>query len=223
MVYAKKRRTTGGKRRTYRRKRVYKSRKLTIKRNPFPLQTVARLKYVDQVSIDPALAGTNSHFFSANNIYDPNTTGVGHQPYGHDQYVALYNHYYVIKSSIKVTAVGGTVNSANGAAILGIAVKDDTTAETNYLTIMEAKGSHYRMMPTDQKVTVTNGYNARKMFPKVSAEELGAVVGTSPAEQAYYQVWINSPAATLDVGNLFCTVEIYYTVRFYELRDLGMS
>ena len=209
-----------------RRKRTYTRRaprKLAIKRNPFPLSTICQMKYVDQISIDAVGGLTASYFFRANSIYDPNYTGAGHQPYGHDQYMALYDQYEVIKSSIRVTAVGGTIGNAAGHGILGVAVKDDYVAESNYLTIMEAKGSHYKVMNVDGKVTVSHGFNSKKMFPKAALEATAAQFGNNPTEEAYFQVWTGGVYPLQEPGNLYCTVTIIYTVRCWELKDLGQS
>ncbi len=48
-----------------------------VSNNPVPAQKLVRLKYVEQVSIDPVI-GTMAHFlFRANSLFDPNQTGTG--------------------------------------------------------------------------------------------------------------------------------------------------
>ena len=52
------------------------------------------MKYSQTFTISSALGAVQR--FNLNNIYDPDRTGVGHQPYGYDQLGAIYNRYRVI-------------------------------------------------------------------------------------------------------------------------------
>lgn len=70
-------------------------------KNAFPSQLRNTLTYTETVSFS-LVSGFASYVFSANGLYDPNITGTGHQPYYFDQLMALYNHYTVLKSRIKV-------------------------------------------------------------------------------------------------------------------------
>lgn len=50
-----------------------------------------------------ALTGQGSSYvFKLNSLHDPDATGVGHQPYGRDQWAAFYNKYYVYKTYCEV-------------------------------------------------------------------------------------------------------------------------
>ena len=50
--------------------------------NPFPPKLYNTLRYSEQVIINTSdsLNGCGSYLFQANNLYDPNYTGTGHQP-----------------------------------------------------------------------------------------------------------------------------------------------
>ena len=83
-------------------------------------------RYASRIIINPAAAGNGVHVFSANGMYDPDLTGVGHQPRGFDEVMPLYDHYTVIGSKCTVAAC----NLSTGGGILGIALKDSTTTKT---------------------------------------------------------------------------------------------
>jgi hypothetical protein len=74
---------------------------------PLPSTQKVMLKYSDFLSFTPNGAPTN-YIYSCNNLYDPNVTGVGHQPRGFDQLMALYDHFVVISAVAEVTFYNGT-------------------------------------------------------------------------------------------------------------------
>lgn len=91
-----------------RRRRVLKrSRRRTININralqPIAQRTIVRMKYAEQVSMSASGGIPAKQLFNLNSIYDPNRTGLGHQPYGHDTFQGLYNRYRVISVSWNIT------------------------------------------------------------------------------------------------------------------------
>ncbi len=182
------------------------------------------MRYCTVLQLDSAAAGTDHHLFRANSIFDPDQTGLGHQPYTHDTYQAIYNHYKVEKSKIRVTFVsnGSDGTPASSTGIVGISIKDNTTVETNFDTIREARGSKYKVAGTaGSRATVTYGYNARKMFPG-NVANLNSSFGSNPSEEAFYQVWMTGISAG-DPNAMTAIVQIDYTVKMWELKDLGQS
>lgn len=64
-------------------------------------KVITVLQYVDTKTIAPA-SGAAHHVFRLNSIFDPDVTGVGHQPAYHDQWSALYNKYRVLSATWKI-------------------------------------------------------------------------------------------------------------------------
>lgn len=226
MVYAKSKFST--KRRTVvkptkRVKYVKKyPKKWVIPRNPFPLKTIAKLRYCETVRLDATTGSSASYLFRANSIFDPNFTGVGHQPYGRDTYESIYNHYRVLKSRISCTFLSNG-SSSTGHLVCGVAVKDDSTVELGFDTIRESKGAHYKMLAdSTQKATVTNGYNSKKAFPN-NVSDLNSIMGTNPSEIVFFQIFTTSANNTIDPSSVDVVVTIDYTCMFWELKDLGQS
>ena len=85
-----------------------------------------RLKYVQETSIDTGLASINKIYFRANSLFDPDFTGVGHQPLHYDELNVPYDHYTVYGSKITVTVINVT-GSAQVPGTMGIFLDDDTT------------------------------------------------------------------------------------------------
>ena len=48
------------------------------------------------------VSGVGTQVFSMNSIFDPNVTGGGHQPLGHDQWANFYSNYEVKSSRITI-------------------------------------------------------------------------------------------------------------------------
>lgn len=192
--------------------------------NPFPDTRVFNMRYCESFSIDAAVTGTASYFFQANSIYDPNFTGAGHQPYGHDQVQSLYNHYEVIKSYITWEFQPGIVDTTAGQLCCGITLTDDTTAETNFNTIQERKNTRWtQVSPSDNLGVVKMSYDLKKMFPRASSTDTGALFGANPTEGAFFQCWTKHVYSGSEPSNVYGTVTIDYVVRVWELKDLGQS
>lgn len=47
--------------------------------------------------------GMSYYSYRANSIYDPNYSGVGHQPRGYDELAPFYRKYEVVRSAIQIT------------------------------------------------------------------------------------------------------------------------
>lgn len=74
--------------------------KYDIPRWGFPRRLYIAHKYVDLVSVSSTAGVVGSYFFKCNGMFDPNTTGTGHQPMYFDNCGAIYNHYTVVKLSL---------------------------------------------------------------------------------------------------------------------------
>jgi len=63
------------------------------------------LLYVENgVGLNPAIGAAAGYVFNLNSLHDPNTSGVGHQPTGFDQLIAIYEQFvvYGVKYRIQV-------------------------------------------------------------------------------------------------------------------------
>lgn len=225
MVYLKK----TMKKKTYKRRvrrntlrKLYK-RKLRIYNNPFPNKRVVKMRYVGNFSIDPSAQSPAWHIFSATSIYDPDVTTIGHQPFGHDQYQALYNHYTVLGSKITVTYISTGTTAVAGSAYAGVALKDDTTMEGNFETIREVKNNKHRLLTYDRPAICTATYSMKKMYSLGARAPLRAVFGTNPTEQMYYQCYVTPIGATQNLSEILGTATIDYIVLVEELKDFGQS
>lgn len=187
--------------------------------DPFPAQATAILRYSTVVTLNPGIATPASWLFRANSIFDPDFTGVGHQPYGHDTYQSIYNHYAVTSSIISVQPS----SAYNG--IFGISLTDDSTVNSNYDTIRETKGTVMSAMQTNSLIPkLYQKYNRQAMFGNIqNVNAQSANFGANPAEQSMFHVWAEGSDDLSDPGDIKLMVSISYIVRMWELKDLGQS
>lgn len=73
---------------------------------PFASRYITKMKYSEVFTL--SIANNYTQIMNLNSLFDPNSTGVGHQPYGFDQLAAIYNRYRVISTSYVVNAYQGS-------------------------------------------------------------------------------------------------------------------
>lgn len=187
--------------------------------DPFPAKAKALLRYSQVVEINPATGIPSAQLFRANSIHDPDFTGIGHQPYGHDTYASIYNHYNVRSATITMTPT----TSTNG--IYGITLTDDSTVQADYNTVRELKSTRMstNSISAGNPKTVTNYFNVNKNFDLPFQKATSASFGASPAEGMIFHCWFEGSSNTVDPQNTSFLFTISYVVDMWELKDLGQS
>jgi len=150
---------------------------------PFPTRMLAKLKYCETSALQSAVVPVAVYYWSCNNIYDPNVSGGGHQPYGHDTYAQIYNQYTVIGSRIRV-------NASNNTGVLfpitfGVGIEDDVSTSPTYDLWRERptyKSESLVINAGPQQKDIWNYWCRSKRFlSPVTAKNLSSNFGTSPA------------------------------------------
>lgn len=225
-------------RRKYRRKRNPRFRKkrrfrratnsLSVYR-PLKRTQLYKTRYVEQqIQLNPGAAGIAANYlFSANGLYDPNITGVGHQPIGFDQLVGvMYDHYVVIGA--KITCIFTNTDATN-AQICGVMLRDDNSTDTDPAKIIENGNCKYTSVsqagsgPNQKKLVV--GCNPNKFLGHSKPLSDDVVKGDSsgnPSEQAYFNVFA-FPTTASDASPVEVMVVIDYTAILFEPKKLNLS
>lgn len=227
-IVIKKRAPKRGRKKNYKmypkRSRLFISRGL---RAPVPYQLKTALLYQERVNLAPAAGVAGVHVFSANGLYDPNITGVGHQPRGFDQMMALYDHCVCIWSEIEVeypqVGVGGNRNPCIGF----VSAKDFTTVGTTITDYLELGDRVYKTLSTEggYVTRLTMAINPNKYLGRsspLSDPNLKNSSGGNPTEQVYWHVGA-AQVSGLDPTAIPANVVIKYTVVFIEPKDPGAS
>lgn len=203
-----------------------------------PSGEAVRLRYVEELNIQPAASGTtyNVYNYAANGCYDPNITGTGHQPAGFDQWMAWYSHYTVKSSKIKITEAQPTATtSATGVfgvdcfpAVGTCAALMGASSGGFYAGLLEngckfkQYGNHGNSMETAQ--VVKKSYSQKKFFGSADYN-ISRFIGdasNNPSDLAYFTFFCSSISGNT-VNACTFIVEIEYIVNFSEPRFVGQS
>lgn len=226
-------RITGKKRQTYRAKRRSPAKRLkkvsTVGRYLGPLlpKIKSNMIYSTTLDLNPGVGGLAAvHVFSANGLYDPDISGVGHQPRGFDQLIALYDHFVVIAA--KVTWRFGTTNASVYDQIACISVQDDNGTSNDLRDNVERAVSVVEIMPagpSGNTKTLSLGVNPNAFLGRpnpMSDSTLKGSVAANPTEQAYFHLAV-APMQGVDAATVNSHVIIEYTAIFIEPKDVALS
>lgn len=203
----------------------------------FPDRVLVKLRYCDNFNLEGALTpGFNR--FRGNSCFDPDYTGVGHQPYAFDQWSAFYGIYRVYGSKIRVQATP-VINAAgfSSAALLpvwmAVVPRLGTASLSNPTPLEEMPYCKWRLANIAQagsKATIISSYmSTAKIWgqPRQNVkmeDDYTALITTNPVNQWYWDVFVapESNIAAQDV-TYSCVFQITYYVEFSARNNLSQS
>lgn len=201
----------------------------------FPHQQTVRLKYVEEINLNPASFSLAIRGFRANDCYDPDIAVGGHQPKGFDQWMAVYRHFTVIKSHIRVTPFIPTTATTETPMYYGIFTSSgfgEVNAHGSVTEVLESShGQTFGIAGFQQNMGSTNApvlekyWDAKKFFGVknvVGESQYRGNSGASPTEQANFEVWGGSMVGN-DPAQQDFLVEIEYVVTFTERNTVPAS
>lgn len=206
-------------------KKIYKRQGTQVGRTlGFPKMLKFKHKYWEQVNLTDS-GGFVHYQFSCNGMYDPNTTGVGHQPMYYDQLAELYDHYTVIGSRVKWTIVpAGT--SVQAPFKITTWINDDTLTTGAAASFSENKFAQTRICQggvNPEKIVLYQNWSAKKFFGNVLAnDELKGGTSANPIEQSHYQISFRTLDGVSSVA-IHAIAEVTYIAIWRELKELGSS
>lgn len=205
------------KKRKYVRKNVLVNRAL----QPFAQRYIANLKYSTTFTLNAG--NSNNFYFNLNSIFDPDRTGIGHQPYGHDTLSAVYNRYRVIKCSYAITGYSG------GSVIRLAAIPmnemwpvvpglSEVCENPRSKWIIQLPGGNTRMIKNSVYMPNLVGRNKAQYM---ADDRYQAQFGSSPSELAILAIL---GADISDVAtSIQCTITLNYTVECFDVKNLSQS
>jgi len=185
------------------------------------------LKYFDMpaVSIAVGTGVSAPYLFSCNGCYDPNVSAGGHQPMGFDNMMALYDHYTVVSSRIKVTLCNA-MTTADYPIVLTCWIDDDGTATSSITTNVE-RPSAKTIFPAPAvagTMALYHSWSAREAFGPnpLSNDNLQGTAAANPTEVQNYAIQLYNPGANA-ISGCFLAVELEYDVIWDEIKDITGS
>lgn len=223
-------RTTRSKRNNKgRRKAKYNKRAavLTV-RGPtgIPDRMRVRLRYVQNLTILPGVP-FQDYIFRGNSAFDPDLTGIGHQPYYFDQYAAIYTKYRVHGSSIRVDVVNQSGVMATSVIVVP---HSDVAAFGSISAAAELQRSRYpRIVPIAQRQSVLlKDYASTRAVIGLTKVEMeaddiySAAVTANPAQQWYWHILMES-TDSLTALSVQLQVRLTYYMEFFDANIVAQS
>lgn len=220
-------------------KRKYKKQKkgkykVALPRTLFANNRVVRMRYVQTIEMVPTTVTTDRHLFSCNNLHVPSYSGGtgAHQPLLFDQYAQMYNHYAVLGSKLKVTAInlGGTTTGTSALTPWSVTVVDDTSSVTTVNTIMEQNNGSIGLLTSKNKGVLTSKFSPKSFFGVTDVGDnsrLTSLFSTAsgPTEEAYFSIQVQSgdPDGVDGPYGIVGLVEIDYIVKLFEPKEIEQS
>jgi len=193
----------------------------------FPPTISKRLRYSTTFAGATASGAiTSTQIFRANDLFDPDFTGTGHQPMGFDQMMTWYNHFVVTWA--KITLV--VKNTTGSAPTICLRVDGDSTPITVIDRVVEIGGC------VTEDLEVKGSYGANKKLSlvadicKLQGVKRGAITSdpslqgnaaASPAEVTYFHITMWDTSGT--TGSCEVDVILEQVATFLEPRDITES
>jgi hypothetical protein len=181
------------------------------------------LTYVSTINFAIA-AALDTYFWRGNGAYDPDYTGVGHQPFGYDQWTAFFDRYTVISSSVELKVISGATPTPCTLALV------PTRTTTDFATVGEAIESPWARfgilddnnpVPVHLKHRMPSHVILETTKKKIMDDDVYSGGTTSdPTHPWYWAVCAGTYSGNLD---LYLAMKITYRIRFYEPVQLSQS
>ncbi len=186
-----------------------------------------KLRYHDQVSLDPGTAGAiSTYIFRLNSMYDPDETSTGHEPRYFSELMQFYETYTVLgaKITMRFASVEATYPITIGYSVEATTGITDATAN-GYI-----EGGHGKWFLLGNRngmgnKTMTHYWSTKKYFKKSNVTDeydLTGKVNTNPASPAYFHLWAEQESGQ-DTSAVLCDITIDYYCLFREPLSVAQS
>lgn len=193
-----------------------------------PRETMVTMKYSTHVNQTSSSGVLTAYAFRANSIFDPDATGTGHQPSGHDQWAQLYGQYVVKSARFKISACVVSGNAVTDVIGVYLSPANVLTA-TTFAELIEQGKSTWMLLPAsaaNPARRLSCSYDAKTEYNikdvKDNVARIGAAFGANPTEQCFFVVWLQSiDASTSTTTSWICELE--YDVIMSEPKEIPQS
>lgn len=193
----------------------------------FPAKIITQLRYLHIIRLSSISGSISTNVYAMNSPFDPDVSGVGHQPMYYDTYAGIYQSYRVLGSRLRARfspQPGATVTDF-GPYVVGInGSPTSTTLSTTNTDRMEQSDAIYDIINReDTPVELDWTYSPEAKLGRPSGDDtVSAAIGSNPSQPYYAHVWIQDLASPA-TSNVSLTVEVQYTVEFFRLQQASQS
>lgn len=175
------------------------------------------------------------YFFRANDLYDPDFSGTGHQPVGFDQAMLFWEQFCVFSSKISVRFMS---NSSN-AVVCGVFLSPDTVVPASIADLQQngyikqtmimgatndstSGGGKHVLSSTSISMDSVRYFSSSNRETYFANPNFTGNAASSPTELVYFGIF----AYTFNLSSMYDTyfdVTISYDARFWEPRKVASS
>lgn len=188
--------------------------------HPIPQRFITKMKYSEYVDTGSL---TGQYSFNMNSLFDPNRTGIGHQPYGYDTLATLYNRYRVVSCGWRIQLAG----DASSAFVLTSLPANEIVTSTSISEMRENPRCKYiQQNPGSAALTLHGKCSLPSLMGRtksqyMSDDRYSANVGVSPAELAILNLQTANTADGIVGTKLQVLLE--FTVEWFDIKNLAQS
>lgn len=212
---------------SYRRKATSYS--LPVKNSPFslisgttPQKSKLYTKFIYSetgLSLDPGVGGTTGvRVFDLNSLFDPDVTGVGHQPAGFDQMMAVYEEYLVYGVRYKCSFYG---TDASNEYLGGVTITDQVTTVADPRVYIENGMTQWAIVcnkgtGSGERIAQFSGYidlakvHGESFQNYLDSPSYKAAATASPLDRAFMHCWVAPSNASSDLATSVWVIELEY-------------
>lgn len=184
-----------------------------------------KLRYVDYHTLAPTNAASDSFQYRINDLYDPNYTTTGAQPYGRDQIISIgYTRYQVMACKVECTF---SIKGDGEPAMCSIRPSIANTTPASIEAEIERQYSRSGVCPAGGKLVLKGYYKIHQIFGKTKMQyftdnDFNPLSTASPTVPC----WLNVSARDLVTNQLDGVgfmIRLTFYCRWTELPDMPPS
>lgn len=190
---------------------------------PIPNRYICKMKYAESITTN----ASGQFQFRLNSLFDPNSTGVGHQPYGFDNLALLYNRYRVVSCGWRIQAPSSTAGSP---FVVGCLPSNDVLVTwSDFGQMAENPRTKYVTNNPGAPVATLTGKSylprlmGRSRAQYMADDNYQAIVTTNPAENAILYLATFSATTGVAIPAIAINVVLEYTVEFFDAKRIEQS
>lgn len=226
-------------RKSFRKKNVRRKRKrkrrgnfvyTPVQGNIVASRQLVKFKYRINTSLDVSATAGGSHVMSANGLYDPDVSGLGHQPIGFDQWMTFYDHYTVLGCKATATFLPTSGTASTAPQWVGLALTSGLTLATiDPLTMLEQKYTRKKLLTGSNAkgfATVSMNCSIKKYLGKrnvIDDPDLKGDASANPAEGVFLHILAAPYNPAINPDACYVSVELEYVALLTEPKQLTQS
>lgn len=187
-----------------------------------------RLKFTQRLNLTSTSGIYVATTWSMNSLFDPYTTGVGGQPEGFDEWMAMYTAFRVVSSKITVKSGSTGATSATGSFWMIVVPKN---ISGTFTTMSDAASAPYAVSKNYQQgspaITLTQTMTVATVVgvPPIAILSESGFSGTAssnPSGTTFWDVYVEA-ADTASTVTANAIIEVEYVADFYDKDNFAIS